>query len=305
MADTPQFRRAHFIINPAAGGDEPILNTINSVLADTDIEWTVDVTQTAGDGARFAQQAAERGVDIVLAYGGDGTLLDVAEGLVGGDTPVGFLPGGTANAMVDEMGIPRVLHDAVALLTHPQRRLRAIDVINLGERYCLLRAGTGIVGALSVTREQKDRLGIFAYLIGGFQAITNPKINTYRLTIDGETYEMEGIACLISNGAATGTLGMRLGKTVHIDDGLLDVFVMKGDLMSYIDLARTLTATDDEFMASLKRWSGAEIVLDADEPEDLFCDGEEEAFASTPATIRVEKQALKVLVHSDSLAEGE
>lgn len=301
-----QFKQVQFIINPASGGDEPILNLINDALKEHDIVWNVDVTLGAGDGAKFARQAIERGVDLIAAYGGDGTLLDVAEGVIGTETPIAFLPGGTANALVDELEIPANLRDAVSLIHRPAAKLRKIDAINLGERYCLLRAGTGAVGTMSnaVKREHKDRFGLFAYIVGVVNAIKQPDNNHYKLTIDGETVEMEGIACLVTNGGAMGgTLNVRLGSSVQIDDGLLDVYLMKGDLLSYVDLARSLTQMDDDVMQSLKHWQAKSVHIEAEKPEGLYCDGEEEPFGETPITIEVAHHALNVLVPGETVAD--
>ena len=74
-----------------------------------DIEWEISLTQKSGDAERFARQAAENGADIVAAYGGDGTVMEVARGIMGLDTPLAIFPGGTANLMAVELGIPKNL----------------------------------------------------------------------------------------------------------------------------------------------------------------------------------------------------
>ena len=89
----PSYKRIQVIINPAAGKNEPILNTLHDVFKDHDVDWDVNITKKAGDGARLAKAALDRGVDLVAAYGGDGTLLDVAEAMVNTGMPMAFLPG--------------------------------------------------------------------------------------------------------------------------------------------------------------------------------------------------------------------
>lgn len=156
---TARFKNIEIIINPAAGNNEPILNTLHDVFKDYDLNWDVSITKRAGDGARLAKAALERGVDLVAAYGGDGTLLDVATGLFNRDVPMAFLPGGTANALVAEMALPSTLADAAKVIVHPQVVVREIDAGQVDDHYFLLRVGTGLVANFStaVNREMKDK----------------------------------------------------------------------------------------------------------------------------------------------------
>ena len=79
------YQRVQVIINPASGGDEPILNTMNDIFNEFDMDWDVSITRKAGDGVRFAKLAVEQGVDAVLAKGfakgGEG-MTDLAEAVV-------------------------------------------------------------------------------------------------------------------------------------------------------------------------------------------------------------------------------
>src|ERR1700693_568815 len=112
----PPFKQIYVIINPASGQDEPILNVLNSVLRPAEIKWDVFVTTEAGDARKYAQQAVAAGIDAVAVYGGDGTVTEAASGLIGSNMPLAILPGGTANVMSIELGIPGRLADAIALL---------------------------------------------------------------------------------------------------------------------------------------------------------------------------------------------
>jgi diacylglycerol kinase family enzyme len=109
-------KRIHVVVNPAAGKDEPILNTINDVFHEHGIEWGVSVTRKYGDATEFARQAAETGFDIVAGYGGDGTQHEIANGLMGSKAIMGILPGGTGNGYANELGTPKKLRPALELL---------------------------------------------------------------------------------------------------------------------------------------------------------------------------------------------
>lgn len=289
-------RKVHVIINPASGKNEPILNTLNDVFAEHDIEWNASVTFAAGDGAKHAQDAIAQGVDLVMAYGGDGTQLDVVHGMMNQDVPLGVLPGGTANALADELGIPATFEPALRALLADDAVIRKMDVGMAGEQAFLLRFGSGMIATFSevVDRDMKDRYGIMAYILGGVRAMNEVKYGKYTLTIDGEKIETEGAACLISNGNAIGAMGIRLSKHIFIDDGKLDVFVLNNDLRTAVGIAGSLAQVEMGDL-NLQHWQGQEIILEAEPEQPLYADGENEAFATTPITVRCLPGALKVL----------
>ncbi len=69
------YPKVHVVINPAAGQDEPILNVLNHVFHPAGVDWDNSLTHKSGDATRLAAEAAASGVDLVAAYGGDGTQM--------------------------------------------------------------------------------------------------------------------------------------------------------------------------------------------------------------------------------------
>lgn len=292
-------RKVHVIINPASGRNEPILNTLNDVFKEHGIEWNASVTFNAGDGAKHAKDAIAEGVDLVMAYGGDGTQLDVVQGMLHQDVPLAILPGGTANALADELGMPPNFEPALRLILEGETVVRNIDVGMAGEHAFLLRFGSGMIATFSevVDRSLKDRFGVMAYILGGVRAIANlQEIHhaKYTFTIDGEKVETEGAACLISNGNAIGAMGIRLSQHISIEDGKLDVFVLNNDLRTAIGVAGSVVQAEMGDL-NLQHWQGKEIIMESDPEQPLYADGENEAFATTPITVRCLAGALKVL----------
>jgi hypothetical protein len=112
----PPYQRIYLVLNPAAGGDEPVINTINDVFHPIGIQWEVDVTHKYGDAQELACQATEAGYDLVAGYGGDGTQHEIANGLIGTGVTMGVLPGGTGNGFCREMGLPDKLKSALEIL---------------------------------------------------------------------------------------------------------------------------------------------------------------------------------------------
>jgi YegS/Rv2252/BmrU family lipid kinase len=293
------YERIHVIINPASGRDEPILNTMNDIFKEYGIDWDASITKALGDGAAHAKEAIDKGAQAILAYGGDGTQLDVAGGMVNTGIPMGILPGGTANALADDLGLPNTLPEALRLICEPHK-IRPIDVGQVADRHFLLRMGTGVIGSFSeaVTREMKDRYGIAAYIIGSLQAIREPKNTRYKLKLDGEEVETEGVVCMVSN--AIGALGIRLAPEIKIDDGLLDVYVLNIDVQTALAIAGSISGREN---APLQHWQASHVEIIADPIQKIYADGEEESAAETPCVVKALAGALHVIVRPDEDAE--
>lgn len=287
-----KYKRVQVIINPAAGKDEPILNTINEVFSGTGIQWDARITHKFGDATRFAKEAVADGVDLVTGYGGDGTQLEVANGLVGSDVPMAILPGGTGNAMAFELNVPRVLRQAAELIVNSEKT-RAIDLAMLGDRVFMLRAYTGVQAEERASRDMKDRYGNFAYVAEAMNFVAKPPEAHYKATIDGEAVEGKAMLSYIFNAGAVGGVSLPGISDVDISDGLLDLFFITRELRS-IRAVSHYVLTVGYKKAGIYRWQGREITLEADPPQNVWIDGEE--FGQTPITAKVLPEALEIVV---------
>jgi YegS/Rv2252/BmrU family lipid kinase len=285
------YKKIHIIINPASGKDEPILNVINRVFRQYDIDWELSITRASGDATRFAREAAQAGVDLVASYGGDGTQMEVADGLMGTGVPMAILPGGTGNSMAHDLKVPPKLKGAVELAcTSPN--LRAIDVAQVADQHFMLRANTGTSEQEKASRESKDRYGNFAYIMEGVRFLGHLPSARFHLTIDGQEFEQEGISCLIFN-AGSMSYYANLSASIQVDDGLLNVFVVNKKIESMLSLA-SQSSLPSANHAEQHSWQGREITIDADPPQPLWLDGEH--YGETPVTIKVVPKAIKVVV---------
>lgn len=242
MADR---RSVHVVINPASGADEPVLARLNDVFRDAGVRWQVSITQDDGDARRQAREAADAGADVVAAYGGDGTVSEVAAGLRGGDVPLAILPGGTGNAVAQELGIPLDLEQAARLAASPDAIAGAMDVLAVGERVGILRVGAGIDAAAmaGATRELKDQLGWLAYPVAGLRELGVTEPAPWRLELDGRRLETVAHAVLVVNVGRMGRGGARFPGPVDPFDGRADVFVLRRvDLPALVSVCANLVA---------------------------------------------------------------
>ena len=287
--------RVKVIINPAAGQPEPILSVLNDAFAPGGIDWDVAITHKAGDGAIAAREAAAKGYDLVAAYGGDGTVTEVASALAEGGPPILLLPGGTGNALAEDLGIPLALAEAAALVNGDVSEIRKVDLGRCGDRWFVLRLTMGLEAAMvaAATRELKDRYGWLAYAFAGMQAISAAPMATYSITADDKAAECEGIAALIANSASMGIAGTRIADDVSVSDGLLDLVVVKQtDLPGLLGIAAA--AAQERPSPLLSRWRGKEIHVEANPQQTVLADGEEGG--STPVTASIVPCALGVVV---------
>jgi diacylglycerol kinase (ATP) len=284
------------VVNPAAGQGNPNLKAFNRIIHEAGMDWEVEVTNEFGDGARLAARAVSSGAALVAACGGDGTVMDVAAGMLGSDIPLGIIPAGTGNALAKDLGIPLDPLQACSLMVHEKSRIRPIDLGVVDDHLFLLRLGVGLEAEITRTagRELKDRLGSLAYVAATFQAWSQAPVIKFRLEIDGEIEEVDGLAVMVANAGTLGIPGVSLSPAVRIDDGLLDVFVIRrADLNSLAALAATVTGAPVQ-QATLPHWQVREVIITADPLSGVEADGEE--LGNTPVHISVVPGVVKLIV---------
>lgn len=275
-----------------------MLGILNRAFHSADVDWDVAITKQAGDAHRLAREAVKEGVDIVAVYGGDGTVMEVASGLIGTDTPLAIFPGGTANVMSVELGISGDLTEACAMVCADENEIVAVDmgqVENSG--YFILRVGIGLEAEMveGADRTLKDRVGSLAYAFSALQALREPQMSRYQLTLDGKEVESEGLSCLICNSGSMGQRGLSFSPNISVRDGLLDVLVLrKAEIASMVALMRDVVAGNEPTWQILQHWQVREVTVVAEPAQDVQSDGE--LLEQTPVQARIIPGAIKVIV---------
>lgn len=224
-------QRIAVIINPVAGLKSEAEQIIRAYLSDfQDREITIRLTEGAQDATRFAREAAEAGAQLVVAYGGDGTMTEVASGLRDTGVPMGMLPGGTANVMAIELGVPVALDQALDLIFRQPHRLRKVDMGSIDSQPFLLRAGIGYEAEFSATapraaKRERGRLAYFEHALNRFRKLRPAR---YIIHAGGETHVVRGVTCMICNSTNIGVGKLQLLYESSVSDGLLDVVVIEG-----------------------------------------------------------------------------
>lgn len=223
-------KRALAIVNPAAGKGlgAKLVPTLAEELGAAGLSVDVVRSPAPGEGARLASHAVEDGYEQVIAVGGDGTAMEVANGLVGTDVPLSLYPIGSGNDFSRALGYPRVRKQIGAFLA--SARPRRIDVGEVNGRVFLNAAGVGIDGyvaerVIAAARVVGPTLG---YFVGALHGIATFAPRQMRVVIDGEVREGPHMMVAACNGTHFGS-GMRVAPEAKVDDGAFDV-IIGGDL---------------------------------------------------------------------------
>ncbi len=218
-------KAVQFIVNPISGSArlDPIVQRVRGRLHREGIATCVRRTEAPGDATRLAHDAAGQ-VHAVVAVGGDGTVREVIEGLMGRDVPVAVLPGGTENLVARHFGIPPT---AEALCQALQRgRRQRVDVGVLNQQHFLVVVGGGF-DAQVVERLVRLRTGHISYatyfwpLWRTFWQYDFPAI---RVEADGEQL-INAPSLVFAGNLRRYAIGLRILREAQCDDGLLDLCI--------------------------------------------------------------------------------
>ncbi len=267
---------AHLIINGKKAGIPAIREAVGRV-RDMGHDLQVRVTWEYGDGLRYVKEAGEKGVDCVIAGGGDGTVNEISHGLILlGETQrpaMGILPLGTANDFATCCTIPTELIAALTLAVESDPVL--VDIVKTNERYFMNVASAGFGAAVTTETpvELKNFLGGGAYTLMGIIKILN--FSPYVVSLKAENYSFEGEAVVgaICNGRQAGG-GQILAREAYINDGLLDVLIARTFPINALDQVTNELANPSpqgEFITSFQTpW----LESYSDEPIPVNLDGE-------------------------------
>jgi diacylglycerol kinase family enzyme len=225
------------IVNPYATTVSDRLKNLVVYALQGRYEVETVATEAQNHATEIGREVRDHGYDIVVAFGGDGTLNEVANGLAGTDVPVSVLPGGSTNVVSRTLGIPNDVVDAtehlLALLD--EWRPRRIDLGRADDRHFVFSCGAGIdatvVKRVDAHPRLKSAAGPYYFTwaaVSAFyrQYIVNPV--RLRVELDGKT--SEGVTALAQNSdpfTYFASRPIRVCEGVAIDDGALSLGVLK------------------------------------------------------------------------------
>lgn len=286
-----------FIVNPVAGKGNSVkaVSVIQSYCKEKNLDIQIKQTTYPGEAAIIARDAAATSCKGVVAVGGDGTVLETANGLMGTAIPLGILPMGSGNDFARTLNIPLSLKNIRAALDIiTTKEPQPVDVGQFSDCSFLNVASIGFDAEIirDLPRIRRYIKGSAAYVLSVFLKFLTYRTKTVDLTIDGETFTADLFLAAVCNGTCYGG-GMQVNPNGSVTDGCFDLVLIKPIprykipvLLGRFQKGLHLT------LPYVTTYRCKEVVIEAEESLVVNADGE--AAAVTPITFTIKPLAIRV-----------
>jgi len=229
-------RRMLMIVNPYATAVSPHLRDVVVYALRGRFEVEAVDTEARGHATELSREAAHESYDVVVAFGGDGTINEAANGLLGSPTPLCFLPGGSANVFAKMLGIPGELIDATEhmLAMAEDWRPRKVDLGRVNGRCFTFSSGLGldasVVERVDANPRLKERLGPYYYASAAVATLVRRYLlKPPRMEVQVGERTVQGVTAVVQNGSPFTYFNDRpvdLAEGARLDSGTLAACVL-------------------------------------------------------------------------------
>ncbi len=271
-------KKARIIYNPTSGREavKRALPDILIKLEEAGYEASAHATKCEGDAINAARKAAERGYDLVVAAGGDGTINEVINGLA--EMPerpkLGIIPVGTTNDFARAIHVPRSIDKACDILV--EGHTMPLDIGKVNDKYFMNIAGGGRITELSyeVPSKLKTVLGQLAYYLKGIEMLPSLRPTRVSIEYDGKMYDGEVMLFLVSNTNSVGGFE-KLAPDASYYDGMFDLLILKKiNLADFVRIASQALRGDHLKDQNIIYTKANRIKVKTDDKIQLNLDGE-------------------------------
>ena len=314
QAMTAELRNALMIHNPNAGnggrGRERQLDEARRIFSSSGIETQLTETRGPGDATEIAHRASAEGRQLVIACGGDGTLNEIVNGLAtqqnGHRVPLALLPGGTANILAKELGLPWDIPRAAERLVHGQVKEIALGLATPLEqpekkRYFLSVAGAGPDGIMvySLDLDLKAKIGILAYWWQGARAIFRYKFPRFRILTGDQQFD----ASLVVVGRTKNYGGpFKITTRANLYEDKFEVMAVTTQSgLRYLSYLPTLWLGGLHNTRGVFFWMADKLVCEPLDKNPVYTQIDGEPLARLPVEFKIVPRALKLLVPQNAV----
>jgi YegS/Rv2252/BmrU family lipid kinase len=215
-----------FVVNPISGTTDKsrIVNLIPEYMEAKRFDVEIRYTEFKGHAAQIARQAVEKGVDVVVAVGGDGTVNEIARSLIHTNTALGIIPCGSGNGLARHLFIPMNPDGALQVLS--TCTIEALDYGMINDTPFFCTCGLGFDAFVSSKFAQSERRGLLTYIDNTLREGLRYKPDTYEIEIDGETQHYKAFLIACANASQYGN-NVFIAPQASMSDGLMDVTIME------------------------------------------------------------------------------
>lgn len=292
-----------FIVNPvsAGGRSKKVWLKLEPVLKQRRIVYSVHFTERPKHALNLVKEILQdRKIKTIVAVGGDGTVHEVAQSLIGSECALGCIPCGSGNDFARALHIPTNCIQALhRVLAHQPRK---IDVAQVNDHYFVNGAGIGFDAAVAkMTNKARAKqwfnqvkLGRFVYLVNALRTWITYRPTDMILTVDGESTHYANVWLVAIGNTPYYAGGMKICPQAVYDDGMLDMCVVHELSRPYFlqNLAKVFQGKHVS-ARGVTMLRGRHIEIKPVRPLFVHTDGE--CDFKSPVTIAVRKQILRVL----------
>jgi diacylglycerol kinase (ATP) len=283
--------------NPAAGSKAGLPTNgmseteLREVMHSAGLGTDLFVGEDPEAARRRIREAADAGVDVIVAAGGDGTADLVAEGIRGSSSALGILPLGSAMNLARSLGIPRDVPAAARILASGD--IATVDVGRAPDGPFFEMASVGINAAV-LAEAHRLADGKYESILGMIRAIVTYRPATMTIELDDETFRTGALMVVVANTPFTGA-GLTLAPEARMDDGLFDVTVYRHfsrwELMRHV---LSIVAGRRRYSPKVRTWRSAVVRISSRRPLPARADARD--LGTTPLELTIEPRSLRVIV---------
>ena len=232
--------KVFFIVNKYAGSgfQSSIEGRIIDACAQLKLEGTIEYTQYKGHATELARRAVTEGFPRVFALGGDGTVNEVARGLVHTSTAMGILPKGSGNGLARHLHIPLSISRALQLMNHHQ--IISMDTLWINNRLSVNVSGIGFDGHVAGKFGEGGKRGLIGYAKLVMKEFFKFKEFNAEVVLDGKILQRQSFILALANSSQFGN-NAKVSPFASVCDQLIDVcFIKKVPLPQALGFAQKM-----------------------------------------------------------------
>lgn len=295
-------RKVWFIVNPISGGSskKAIIKAVDELMDSERYEWKICPTRYAGHGAVLATMAAENGIDVVVAIGGDGTINEVARSLLHTETVLGIVPCGSGNGLARHLEIPLDFRKALTMIN--EGNCVAIDYGLINKRPFFCTCGMGYDATVSYKFSSSTKRGLKTYIENTLIGLAKYKPEAYTIIDENGQRTYKAFCIALGNASQYGN-NAYIAPEASMTDGLMDVTIVEPfPLIESATMAYMLFSGKFKDGAKhIKTFRTNSLKILRQQPGVIHCDGDPMK-ASSEINVRIIPAGLKVITNSDAAA---
>ncbi len=296
--------KTRFIFNPRSGRNRTrpaLAGQVRDFIAARSLDADFAATEGPGHATVLAREAALAGTEVVVAIGGDGTMNEVAQGLVHTPAALALVPCGSGNGLARHLGLPRALLAALQLATGAGGRIVEVDTGTANGRPFFNAMGLGLDADVSLRFNRLTRRGLPAYARVALAALRGLRPERCTLTCGDRRESVDVLLVAVANSDQYGN-NAKIAPGARVDDGRLDlVAISTGSWLSVAAIAPRLFLGTLDQSPLVTRLTGTRFTIDRMAPGLIHTDGETHETGAR-VVVEVQPRSLRIVIPTASPA---